>query len=47
MKTQNTKRNCPDARISYVGLGSFINDCMSAKNLHYYNAEELPQIVAE
>ena len=47
MRTQNTKRNNPDASISYIGLGSFIDDCMVAQNLHYYNTEELPQIVAE
>ena len=47
MRTRNTKRNNPDASISYIGLGSFIDDCMVAQNLHYYNTEELPQIVAE
>lgn len=51
MMTQNAKRNCPDARISYVGLGSFINECITAQNLHYYSVEELlsryPRIVDE
>ena len=40
-----------DARISYIGLGSFIDECMAAQNRHYHDEKELlkryPEIVDE
>ena len=51
MRDDKTKRTCPDARISFTKLGSFIDECVSAGNRHYPNVEELqkrfPEIVDE